>query len=706
MSDPGSGRDPVEELAEEFAARYRRGEHPSLSEYTDKYPQLAEQILEVFPALVVMEQFGSVAGPPTGPFEPRVGDSSALPEQLGDYLILREVGRGGMGVVYEAVQESLGRHVALKILPRFHRLMDPTHLERFRREARAAAQLHHTNIVPVFGVGEAEGIHYYAMQFIQGQGLDVVLEEVRRLRSRKRGTAAEGQERARDLSISIAKGLLTGRFREAPAPEEAAVNHIALTKPAVPVRPPCSGPSSSGSAETGRADGQSELASQTDWQYCRSVAKLGMQVADALAYAHKQRVLHRDIKPSNLLLDTQGTVWITDFGLAKADGSDDLTSPGDIVGTVRFMAPERFQGKADPRSDVYSLGLTLYEMLTLRPAFADSDRARLIERVLHEDPPRLRELALHVPRDLETIVLKAIAKEPVHRYPTAESLAEDLRRFLEGEPIRARTVGKLERFWRWCHRNPVVAGLIAAAALFLLAGSGISSYFAIQSHQRAEDALREKDRADDSAKAARSNLYAAQMKVAEAAWENGHVARVRGLLDLYRNPQPGEGDVRGWEWYYQERLCHDDLRTLKTISNSTFSQASVRWNEVKPWWNATGLVVGNRQPDVLQRYAVQSLDLSPDGTRMTLTAYPCWNVGMYGNAVDLGRVALWEVRSGETLGTLKGQVDFVSRAFSPDGKRLGTVGRNGEVTSRDASRDRRLMKRIPSYARPRLYSEH
>src|SRR5262249_11150472 len=134
MSDPSSARDPVEELAEEFAARYRRGEHPSLSEYTDKYPQLAEQIRELFPAMVVMEQVSSLAGPPTGPFVPRTSDSSVVPQQLGDYRILREVGRGGMGVVYEAMQESLDRHVALKILP-FHRLMDPTHLERFRREA-------------------------------------------------------------------------------------------------------------------------------------------------------------------------------------------------------------------------------------------------------------------------------------------------------------------------------------------------------------------------------------------------------------------------------------------------------------------------------------------------------------------------------------------------------------------------------------------
>ena len=181
MTSQSSGRDPVEVLAEEFAERYRRGERPSLAEYTARYPELADQIRELFPALVEMEQLGSVEAPRTGPFTPAASGNGVPPQQLGEYRILREIGHGGMGVVYEAVQESLGRHVALKVLP-LHGLLSPTQRERFRREARAAARLHHTNIVPVFGVGEDNGIHYYAMQFIQGQGLDMVLEEVRRLR--------------------------------------------------------------------------------------------------------------------------------------------------------------------------------------------------------------------------------------------------------------------------------------------------------------------------------------------------------------------------------------------------------------------------------------------------------------------------------------------------------------------------------------------
>src|SRR6516162_6840865 len=184
MSASTSGPDLFNLLADEFAERYRRGERPPLSEYTDKYPELAAEIRELFPALVAIEQFGSRADEPTGPRSTQAEATRPIPERLGDYRIVREIARGGMGLVYEAVQESLGRHVALKILPQ-HRLSDPSQLERFRREARAAAMLHHTNIVPVFGVGEYNGVHCYAMQYIQGQSLEDVLREVKRLRGDK-----------------------------------------------------------------------------------------------------------------------------------------------------------------------------------------------------------------------------------------------------------------------------------------------------------------------------------------------------------------------------------------------------------------------------------------------------------------------------------------------------------------------------------------
>src|SRR5262249_34643807 len=192
---------------------------------------------------------------------------------------------------------------------------------------------------------------------------------------------------------------------------------------------------------------------------------------DALPHAANQGVLHRDIKPSNLLLDDTGNVWVTDFGLAKAAGDgDDLTHTGDIVGTMRYMAPERFNGQGDLRSDVYSLGLTLYELLVLQPAFGEADRNKLVKQVMHDEPGRPRELNRAVPRDLETVVLKAIARDPAHRYQTPGEMADDLKRFVEDRPVRARRISPAEKLWRWCRRNPLPAGLLAGIVLVFLAG--------------------------------------------------------------------------------------------------------------------------------------------------------------------------------------------------------------------------------------------
>src|SRR5207237_2299256 len=208
--------------------------------------------------------------------------------------------------------------------------------------------------------------------------------------------------------------------------------------------------------------------------YCHQVARIGLQVAEALAYAHSRGIVHRDIKPSNLLLDSAGMVWVSDFGLAKTQ-EQALTETGDLVGTVRYMAPERFQGVCDARADVYALGLTLYELLLLRPAFDAPDRLRLLDQISHQEPARPRVVDPRIPRDLETILMKAIEKEPRRRYPSAEALAGDLRRFLADEPIQARRIGPLERLGRWGRRNPLVAGL--SAAVVLVAALGFAGVF-------------------------------------------------------------------------------------------------------------------------------------------------------------------------------------------------------------------------------------
>ena len=484
-TDPGSERDPVEQLAESFQARLRRGERPSLEEYVVRCPERADDIRELFPALVEMEQLkplaeeiaGLVDQPPT-PAEPPTGPVLHYPERLGDYRILRVIGSGGMGVVYEAEHESLKNRVALKVMhPRFR--TDSTYLRRFHTEARSAARLHHTNIVPVFDYGEQDGICYYAMPLIAGVGLDQVLEDVRRLRATddpKNAPETNGQghqpvtEPIAETLRTVTHGLLTGRFATGPATPSG-------TEPPSPMAVDDAPRDATGgngpeadimvSAPSG-SDSQSEshtMAGQSESVYHKEIARLAGQVADALDYAHRQGVVHRDIKPSNLLLDARGNVWVTDFGLAKFVEGDDLSQSRDLVGTLPFMAPERFRGVTDRRADIYAVGATLYEMLALRPAFAERDQIQLIDQIRHLPPVPLRLLDRRIPRDLETIVLKALAKNPMDRFATAGELRDELRRFLEGRPIRSRPVGPAEQFWRWCKRNPALAAVSITAAV-------------------------------------------------------------------------------------------------------------------------------------------------------------------------------------------------------------------------------------------------
>src|SRR6266545_3417661 len=318
MNCPSSDRDPVEVLAEEFVERHRSGERPSLTEYTQRHPEHADTIRKVFPALVKMEQLKPAALESPGSGAP-AGDEGPRLERLGDFRILREVGRGGMGVVYEAEQVALGRHVALKVLPR-HALLDPRRLRRFQREARAVARLHHTNIVPVHGVGEQEGLHYYVMQFIQGLGLEVVLEELKCLRRARDNRQPSSPDPG---PSAAARGLLTGQFTASlplsnggPAADSPAEpppgDHL---PPRAPSGPSHAAVTPSLSDSTIHLPGQTESATlgETGRPYWRSVARIGIQVAEALDYASRQGVLHRDIKPSNLLLDGRGTVWVTDF---------------------------------------------------------------------------------------------------------------------------------------------------------------------------------------------------------------------------------------------------------------------------------------------------------------------------------------------------------------------------------------------------------
>jgi WD40 repeat protein/serine/threonine protein kinase len=513
-------------------------------------------------------------------------------------------------------------------------------LERFRREARAAARLHHSNIVPVFGVGQDQGVHYYAMQFIQGQSLDAVLQELKRLRSAPTETPRVTPPAQQDLTGSVAQGLLSGQFPQPPAaeaPDVAAAPAPAPSAHGSPTWKVGEGASSSSATQA------SEVTSLSIAEYFRGVARIGVQAAEALEYAHQHGILHRDIKPANLLLDTQGTVWVTDFGLAKAEDSGELTNPGDLVGTLRFMAPERFAGHADPRSDVYSLGVTLYELLTLRPAFDSTDRARLIERVTHEDPPRPRTLDPRIPRDLETLVLKAMAKDPADRYPTAAALAEDCRRLLADQPIQARRIGWPERTWRWCRRNPLVASLTAVVTILLMVvavGAPIQVYRIAAARDEAEQARDQKEE---------------QRKRAEESTEDSRRREVK-LLVAYGNRLVDAGDRLGGLLWFAEALRQDRGDAASEGAHRVRLASTLR-----------------QSPRLLQFWShdlpVHHVEFSPDGRYVAVASG-----GSRGKSEPRGEARVYDTVTGqEIFPTLKLPFPGYHASFNRDGQRLVTA---------------------------------
>jgi serine/threonine protein kinase len=375
---------------------------------------------------------------PPGP-EVRQGDSflalwaaEAVDRQdvLGDFRIIREIGRGGMGVVYEAHQTSLNRRVALKVLP-LAVATDARPLQRFQMEAQVVANLNHPNIVPVYAIGCDRGLHHYAMKLIDGRNLREVIRELRLLFGRDASTL--------DVNTSeVTRSFVEGRFDPDASPRQPGTEPKREPDDA-PSPPPQNDCAPAASPAPGPA-------------FFRSVARFGAQAAEALNHVHDLGILHRDIKPANLIVDIGGDLWVTDFGLARLQGAGEITRTGDVVGTLRYMSPEQalgLRGRVDRRSDVYSLGMTLYELLTLQPAFDGDDRQELLRRIVGETPCPPRRLNPTIPSDLQAIVLKSLAKEPELRYDSARDLADDLKRLLSGESVHARPQGLLTYLGRW-----------------------------------------------------------------------------------------------------------------------------------------------------------------------------------------------------------------------------------------------------------------
>jgi eukaryotic-like serine/threonine-protein kinase len=472
ISSPSDGHT-LEALAAHFIARRRDGERPSAEEYAAQHPELAAEIRDLFPTIGILEDARQQQEPAPAASDRR---PRAKLNRLGDFRVVREIGRGGMGIVYEAVQESLRRRVAVKVLA--SRLpFDEKDRKRFLREARTAGQLHHTNIVPILGVGEQDGYDFYVMQFIDGVGLDAVLSRLRmddhldpqtvRLSAYWHLSTAPHSTRSSELTPTKT------RVESAPD-DEAAVDRTEI-RPDPQDSSPVSGPPIGGPAIGGTQP--LRLICRNYWH---DVALVGLQVAEALDYAHSQGTLHRDIKPANLLLDVHGTTWVADFGLAKGIEQEAVSRTGEVLGTLLYMAPEQWSGKADARSDIYSLGVTLYELLTLRVPCQIQDRMKALRPAgLHPTIVPPRKLSPSLPLDLETIVMKAIAEEPEHRYQTAADLAGDLSRFLEDRPISVRRPTLRERWSRWRRRNPAAAILsVAAASMAVALAIGLSIAYA------------------------------------------------------------------------------------------------------------------------------------------------------------------------------------------------------------------------------------
>jgi WD40 repeat protein/serine/threonine protein kinase/tetratricopeptide (TPR) repeat protein len=621
---------------------------------------------------------------------------SSFPRIAG-FEIVREVGRGGMGIVYEAIELALGRRVALKVLPPLS--ADATTSARFRREARAAGRLHHTNIVPIFGVGECGGLLYYAMQFIDGEGLDGLIG---RLRS--------GADAPSWLKMATESSMTR---------DDLAASPMAGAGPA-PAAPPAE------AARFSPSSGASRMA------HARVVARIGLQVAEALDHAHNGGFLHRDIKPSNILIDGTGTAWVADFGLAKgAEPDEALTQSGDIVGTLRYMPPERFAGRSDARGDVYALGVTLYELLTLRPVFEDYDRTRLIEQVLETEPVPPRQLDRRVPRDLETVISKAMAKDPAARYATAGKLADDLRRFLEGRPITARRVGASERLVRWARRRPVMASLCAAVTVLAvsLLGLGAWSYVRINHALSVEAGTRKEmerlsadllldrgielaeDRevgrglfwmhrsldvapaaAEGARRAARANL---------AAWrDQAIVPKVirptgRPILSMAMSPDGRmavtghvDGTIRSWDMSTGTELM------AARAHESGAAQVSFRPDGLLVASSAHHLDPTTRLWDARTLRPIGAPMRHAPGAQVSHVFRPDGALLVTYSPED-GAVRVWDGSSGRPLAAPLSHAGVVHATFSPDGRHLATVGQAREARLWDVATGQQLGEPLP-----------
>jgi eukaryotic-like serine/threonine-protein kinase len=637
----------------------------SLTDVDDS--RLNAELRELLPVIAMLDR----VGPRMGRAPSRENGLFIEPEatgSLGDFLIVRVIGRGGMGVVYEAVQKSLNRRVALKVLPSFS-AEDPRRVKRFQVEAEAAACLLHPHIVPVYLIGSENGLHYYAMQFIEGRTLAEII-------------------------TAIGRG-------------EAGADHFGhvLSSP-------------------------------------RMAAELGRQAAEALHFAHEQGTIHRDVKPSNLLIDESGKLWVSDFGLARIAGQVDLTLSGVVLGTLRYMSPEQAFGTrvvVDHRADVYSLGATLFELITLRPVFEGDDRLELLRRIADERPRRPRTLNPAIPRDLETVVLKTLAKDPSERYATALELADDLGRFLQNQPILARRPSLLDRAAKWSRRHglAMVGAIVMLVALMAcLGGAAFWRYETLRRHNiELNSAL---DLAERNQRTTRRHWYDSQMRLAQQSLSSGQDEFAQELLEGLEPESVGE-DLRGFEWRFLRRASHRRVSLLSSrqirVLNPAFSPDGRTMVSTD---DDGGLIfrdlVAGRERGRSQAHGQQypGRAFSPDGRTLATWHTPdaspsevmLWDlstgqriapipgitevvVGMeflpgcrtlairtinQGKDWSKGKAIFWDLAPDTAYSSFqRSPLDCWTLAYSRDGRRLATAGPSGPITLRAPETNQLLM---------------
>jgi serine/threonine protein kinase len=425
----------------------------SLQESSPEHERLAEELRDAFGLGPDASGFEvDLSAPGSGKSSARFTGFSRRTHHrrgtlLGDFEVLDELGRGGMGVVYRARQISLGREVALKVLPDYTQ-RGPMAIQRFRNEARAAARLQHTHIVPIYAQGEHDGTFFYAMELIEGASLDSAIRERTRLLSPSNPALSATPTALRRSDATAETAALT---EEAAAPDTSATRETSAI-----------------------VDPRALRRTRADY---RHLARLLAGVADGLEHAHAAGVVHRDIKPQNLLVGVDEHLHITDFGLARLADAPQITLSGEVMGTPAYLSPEQARadlGAIDGRTDIYSLGVTLYELLTLRRPFQGETREQILTGIKELEPATPRSLDEHIPRDLQTICLKAMEKNPARRYATAAAMAEDLRRFADQRPILSRPAGPITKAVKWCRRHKAASTAMAAACLVLILAAGLA----------------------------------------------------------------------------------------------------------------------------------------------------------------------------------------------------------------------------------------